>query len=604
MTARDLNALRPGDLVALYCDRLGWNVIPAKGKAPVGAWKQSQTTRPTAAQRDKLTRHVERGEPAFLVCGEISAGVIVLDLDSQAAVERWRSRLNGGWDDIPRARTPRGGCHLFFTSREPVKSSSGADWDLRANGTGVVVPSGNGRRSWEVPPGDALPDFALIEKLIRQDARDARRAERAAADADGAISAGERETTLVRSAGAMQRVGMSKAAILSALLTENEERCEPPLAQADIERIAGSVARYATGFEAEVKREVDRLRVRDAARHLLLAERAITGSRSLLSLEDAKRAVEEPIDWVIPQLLAAGDKAVIAGPPKSLKTWLALNLINAVVTAGRPCEQAMWAVQDPQSVLFIQEEGTHQRWAHRLMALAEDHPPDAQAPIHYAHRTGMSLLNEASVAWLIEQAHSVAARMIVLDPLQRIMPGVNENDASEVGPAWDAIHKIASDTEAAVIVIHHARKGDGAASMDAIRGSSRIAGEVDLMLVLRRVERGTLELYLEGRDLPPRANGEDGNLEIRYEPEEPHKMKVAGPSISIKGPTNRTQPAVERVLREAKEQARGPLSTTEIAERVGRDRSNVSRALKELHADNRITKIAGKGKALTWEWIA
>lgn len=590
MTAPDLNALTPAELIEHYCERLAWNVVPARGKAPVRAWKQAQRARSTDAQRAALMRHVERGGAAFLVCGEVSRGVIVLDLDSDEAVERWRGRLNGGWDAIPRAKTPSGGCHLFFASSGRVKSQSGPDWDLQADGKGVVLPSGNGKRSWEVAPGDQLPDFAMIEALIQQDAKRTRDTERPAE----AISAGERENVLTRLAGAMQRVGMSRGAMFTALMVENEERCEPPLPTADIERIANSIARYATGFEADVQRELDRMRVRDEARLRRLAEKASHGDCPVLGLEDAKRVASEAIDWVVPELIAAGDKAVIAGPPKSLKTWFALNIAHAIATAGEPCGLATWRVERAQSVLFIQEEGTHQRWAHRLMAVSDGNP---NALIHYAHRTGVSLMNEASVSWLIEQAHAVGARMIVLDPLQRITPGVNENDASEVGPAWDAIHKIASVTGAAVIVLHHARKGSAEPSMDSIRGSSRVAGEVDLMFVLRRVEPGALELYMEGRDLPPRAESEQGNLAIQYEVDAPHRMRLVGPRITIKGPANRTQPAVERALREA----RGPLTTTEIVTVVGRDRSSVTRALNELRRDGRVRKITGRGKTLTWE---
>jgi hypothetical protein len=43
----------------------------------------------------------------------------------------------------------------------------------------------------------------------------------------------------------MRYKGFGEAAILAALLAENAERCDPPLPEAEIARIARSVSRYA-----------------------------------------------------------------------------------------------------------------------------------------------------------------------------------------------------------------------------------------------------------------------------------------------------------------------------------------------------------------------
>jgi len=57
------------------------------------------------------------------------------------------------------------------------------------------------------------------------------------------IPEGQRNTTLTSLAGSMRRVGFSEAAILEALLEENQ-RCLPPLSEHEIDQIAHSVARY------------------------------------------------------------------------------------------------------------------------------------------------------------------------------------------------------------------------------------------------------------------------------------------------------------------------------------------------------------------------
>src|SRR5262249_16131729 len=59
------------------------------------------------------------------------------------------------------------------------------------------------------------------------------------------LAEGSRNATLTSLAGTMRRRGMSEEAIAAALLAENEARCDPPLAEAEVLKIAKSVARYA-----------------------------------------------------------------------------------------------------------------------------------------------------------------------------------------------------------------------------------------------------------------------------------------------------------------------------------------------------------------------
>ena len=65
-----------------------------------------------------------------------------------------------------------------------------------------------------------------------------------AAISDGKIPISSRNATLTSIAGTMRRRGMSAQAIAAALQAENEERCEEPLDEDEIERIAISVSRY------------------------------------------------------------------------------------------------------------------------------------------------------------------------------------------------------------------------------------------------------------------------------------------------------------------------------------------------------------------------
>jgi len=58
------------------------------------------------------------------------------------------------------------------------------------------------------------------------------------------IPVGQRNAALARLAGVMRRHGASEDAIAAALLIENRLRCDPALPEAEIKRIATSIARY------------------------------------------------------------------------------------------------------------------------------------------------------------------------------------------------------------------------------------------------------------------------------------------------------------------------------------------------------------------------
>jgi hypothetical protein len=61
---------------------------------------------------------------------------------------------------------------------------------------------------------------------------------------------GQRNNKLTAVAGAMRRCGMSRESIQSALIEENLQRCDPPLAEAEVRRIAVSVSRYKPAEES------------------------------------------------------------------------------------------------------------------------------------------------------------------------------------------------------------------------------------------------------------------------------------------------------------------------------------------------------------------
>ncbi len=187
------------------------------------------------------------------------AGCFVLDVDPDA----------GGWDaldaleaehgpmpaETPSASTGGGGLHLYFQHPGGHLPNSagklGAGLDIRGDGGYVVAPPSRHHSGWWYTWAEGYaPDRAPLSPapawLLARLAGPDKTGQNRPALADGEpIRDGTRNATLTSWAGSMRRRGMSEGAILAALLHENATRCVPPLDPAEVEKIAGSVARYA-----------------------------------------------------------------------------------------------------------------------------------------------------------------------------------------------------------------------------------------------------------------------------------------------------------------------------------------------------------------------
>jgi hypothetical protein len=152
--------------------------------------------------------------------------------------------------------TPRGGQHFWF--RHPggeILSSAGKlapGVDIRADRGYIISPPSRGYLVDEEAPL-ADPPAWLVERLREG------RGNGAAPEVGDVIPTGERNCTLASLAGTMRRRGMGATEIAASLQVTNRERCQPPLDDQEVERIAASVARYQPG---EAKNGADPTRAR------------------------------------------------------------------------------------------------------------------------------------------------------------------------------------------------------------------------------------------------------------------------------------------------------------------------------------------------------
>jgi hypothetical protein len=240
------------------------------GKAPWGPWKEFQDRRATETElRRKWTDNPTLN--VGLALGPVS-GLVRVDVDGPAGEAKLQELSKG---DLPltleftsgRVNGGRGllyaipsGVALRTTSENPKHKE---ELRLQAKGAQTVLPpsrhSAGTLYAWRPGHGpdeiEPAPAPAWLVEALRADGRASRDNGRARhLDEVKRIPEGARDTMLTSLAGSMRRRGMSEDAILAALRAENAARCDPPLPDEQVVKIAHSVARYAPAAGAAVGR--------------------------------------------------------------------------------------------------------------------------------------------------------------------------------------------------------------------------------------------------------------------------------------------------------------------------------------------------------------
>jgi hypothetical protein len=179
-------------------------------------------------------------------------GLLVVDVDPRNGGDeslRDLERDLGRLPDTVTALTGGDGQHLFFAVDRDFKSKTGAlgpGVDVKCAGGYVVVPPSRhvsgGVYEWVT--GHA-PNEVALAPLPPAIAANLKESERTPAGEVGeSIAEGQRNDTLASLAGTMRRRGMTGEEIAAALLVVNDNRCDPPLPESEVKRIAASVAHY------------------------------------------------------------------------------------------------------------------------------------------------------------------------------------------------------------------------------------------------------------------------------------------------------------------------------------------------------------------------
>jgi hypothetical protein len=219
-----------------------------------------------------------------------------------------------------------------------------------------------------------------------------------------------------------------------------------------------------------------------------------------ITLFALRRKEFDELQWIVPGLLPEGC-CLMAGKPKTKKSWLALGLSLAVAMQQRKAFDSL----DTRSgeVLYLDLESNQRRMKSRVGAMLGD---ALEWPDNFHLFTSWER-GEAGIQMLEEwmQYHPKTA-LIVVDILQNIRAprDKNANPYDDDYNAVKPLNQFAERHRITVIVIHHTRKAKSTADdvFEEISGTTGLTGGVATMWIIGRVPGSDdMVLHIRGRDV-------------------------------------------------------------------------------------------------------
>ena len=217
------------------------------------------------------------------------------------------------------------------------------------------------------------------------------------------------------------------------------------------------------------------------------AQQSEPAQKSRFLVESWDSIKDEPVEWLIEDIIPKKAFVALYAPPASYKSFIALDMAEAVAT-GRD-----WmgkTVKQSGVVLYIAGEGHGGLGARIKACKIKNNSPDG-SPL-YVIRAQINLRSSqedfdnllSAINDLLEEICQ-PLQMIVLDTLMRMSGGgFNENSSEDMGGFITQAGKLQALYDCALLVIHHSGKD----VTKGLRGHSSLLGAVDTELEINRLD--------------------------------------------------------------------------------------------------------------------
>jgi hypothetical protein len=300
----------------------------------------------------------------------------------------------------------------------------------------------------------------------------------------------------------------------------------------------------------------------------------------------ASQLHEQPSEkrWLIEGLWADMAVGIVGGEPKCCKSFLALD-VAVSVASGAACLRR-FAVRQQGPVLLYAAEDALDVVRRRLLGIANAAGVDFETlDVHVITAPSLRLDDEHDRAHLDHTMAAIRPRLLVLDPLVRLHR-IDENVSAEVAPLLAYLRDLQRAHEAAVLLVHHAKKGAGhIRAGQALRGSSELHAWGDSNLYLRR-HKDALVLGVEHRAAPAMRD-----LQVALLGDEQHLALgvVEEPAANDREQTQRPVSVADRVV-EALTAARAPMTWRTLRDACRVRASTFAEVIRDLERQQTILR--------------
>ena len=442
------------------------------GKHPrLSSWVEFQKRLPTEEEIRNWWRTLWPDAGIAVVCGEISGGFVALDVDNAETA----SRLIEEGLSTRAERTPRNGLHAFVKAATATKTAVLVHGiaELKGEGSLITVAPSPGYKLLQKGPPMAIEDAREWAAKVLGKAGVVLEQSRGSSKPyevlrEKTLTEGGRNNVLTSLAGVFQSKGFDPAITDTVLNAVNRERCDPPLPEEEVARIAQSVSRYPAGGKYDSAKLID----------------ISATERKSITLAELVKAEPEHVSWFWKGFVGRGITTLISAHPKLGKTTLLFHLLKALTGQGFFLNLPI----EPAKVLLLSEE-PRQRIASRarLMGIQSD-------KISVISRFDVQKW-EHSLVQIKKEIIEYKVDVIVVDTLASFWNVGDENEAARVIESLRLLQDIAQEYKVGILLFHHVRKAPGSEGT-AHRGSGALLGAVDIGVEVKRVPNKKRRRYL------------------------------------------------------------------------------------------------------------
>jgi hypothetical protein len=296
------------------------------------------------------------------------------------------------------------------------------------------------------------------------------------------------------------------------------------------------------------------------------------GTSALISGEELYHREIEDLNPLVDGLLYEG-LTILAGRPKSGKSWLALQLALGVIQES---SFAGLRVHEGGKVLYLALEESMRRTHRRLHQLTAESDFLADLALLYQIPPLMNGGLEELEKHLSENA---GIRVVIVDTYLALLQDATgkKNVVQEDYNSVNCLCQLAQKYHIALVLVHHTRKAAGNA-VDSLLGTTGITAACDCIMTLERAgDSPDAVLRVTGREV------EQQTLALRFNQDEADfGWRFSGSAES--GEHVRTErkmsPQREEILKLLATE--GPMEPWQVAEKLGKNASTVRRLLQEM----------------------